>query len=200
MPRQEIYWNPDSSSGVRIEFIGDILQFYYCWKSDDLAQQQQQQQLWHKLCHIPCQDTKNEISRARRDGRRYVYWLSAEYFLVASSINPVSYESVFDLYYYSCAASSCCTADDKCVPRFIFSVPAESKSTHLRLCLVPELCRIEFNNDSSMQVNPLSGEMEYTESRKIQLVVGYDDKLSVYSGLGSRCFQRRVIEIPSSTD
>ena len=184
MPGPEIYWNSDSTRGVRIEFIGDVIQFYYSWKSDNLAQQ-----VWHKLCHIPCRDTKNQISRAKREGRRYVYWLSADYFLVASSINSVSYDSLFDLYYWP--------GDDKVVlgPIFIFSVPNESKSNHLRLCLVPELCRIEFINDWSMHVNPVSGETEYTETRKIQLVVGYDDKLSVRSGLNSRCFQRRVINI-----
>ena len=204
MPGPEIYWNSDSSRCVRIEFIGDVIQFYYSWKSDNLAQQ-----VWHKLCHVPCRDTKNQISRAKREGRRYVYWLSADYFLVASSINSVSYDSLFDLYYYSDSDSNSDSNSDMpssdpdgntnnnhmLGPIFIFSVPNESKSNHLRLCLVPELCRIEFINDWSMHVNPVSGETEYTETRKIQLVVGYDDKLSVRSGLNSRCFQRRIIDI-----
>ena len=149
MPGPEIYLNSDSTRGVRIEFIGDILHFYYSRKSDNLAQQ-----VWHKLCHVPCHDSANEISRAKREGRRYVYWLSADYFMVASSINPVSYDSVFDLYYWP--------VDDKDVlgPRFIFSVPSESKSNHLRLCLVPELSRVEDTCDLSMHVNPVSGEMD----------------------------------------
>ena len=211
MPGPEIYWNSDSTRGVRIEFIGDVIQFYYSWKSDNL----EQQQVWHKLCHIPCRDTKNQISRTKREGRRYVYWLSADYFLVASSINSVSYDSVFDLYYYSDSDSDSDSNSNSnsnsdmpssdpdgntnnnhmLGPIFIFSVPSESKSNHLRLCLVPELCRMEFNNYLSMRVNSVSGEIEMIESMKIQLVVGYDDKLSVRSGLNSRCFQRRVINI-----
>jgi len=185
MAVQEIYWNPDSSRCVRIEFINEVIQFYYSWKSDNLAQQS-----WHKLCPVHCRDSANKISHAKREGRGYVYWLSADYFLVASSINSVSYDSLFDLYHWP--------LDDKGVlgPGFIFSVPSESKSNHLRLCLVPELCRVEFNHNWSVLINPISGEMEYIESRKIQLVAGYDDKLSVYSSLSSRCFQRRVIDIP----
>ena len=199
MPGPEIYWNSDSSSCVRIEFIGDVIHFYYSRKSDNLAQQHQ---LWHKLCHVPCHDSANEISRAKREGRKYIYWLSADYFLVGSSINPVSYDSVFDLYYYSDGPSSCSTVDGKGVlgHRLICSVPSESKSNHLRLCIVPELCRMEFDYDFAAQVNPNSGEIEYTESRKIKLVVGYDDKLSVNSSLGSRCFQWRIIEIPTNID
>jgi len=199
MPGPEIYWNSDSSRGIRIEFIGDVIHFYNSRKSDNLAQQQQ---VWHKLCHVPCRDSANEISRAVREGRKYVYWLSADYLLVASSINPVSYDSVFDLYYYSDSPSSYCTVDGKGVlgPRLIFSVPSESKSNQLRLCLVPELSRIDDTCDLAMHVNPVSGEMEYAESRKTQLVVGYDDKLSVYSSLNSRCFQWRIIEIPTNID
>jgi hypothetical protein len=103
---------------------------------------------------------------------------------------------VFDLYYWS-------VDDNNQVlgPQFIFSVPAEEKSNHLRLCLVPELCRVEFNYDWSTQVNPNSGEIEYTETRKTNLIAGYDDKLSpITSGLGSRCFQWRVIGIPAITN
>jgi hypothetical protein len=185
MTRPDIYWNPDTSRGVLTEFINETIQFYYYWKSDNL-----EQQVYHKLCHVPCFDLANQIARANREGRRYVYWLSSDYFMVASSINPVSYNSVFDLYYWP--------VDDKIVlgPRFIFFVPAESKSNHLRLCLVPELCRMEFINDWSIHINPVSGELEYTEIRKTQLIAGYDDKLSSHSYLGSRGFQWRIIDIP----
>ena len=187
MPGPEIYWNSDSSSCVRIEFIGDVIHFYYSRKSDNLAQQHQ---LWHKLCHVPCRDSANEISRAKREGRKYVYWLSGDYFLVVSSINPVSHDSLFDLYYWP-------VDDNNHVlrPRFIFSVTAEEKSNYIRLCLVPELSRVENTCDLSMRVSPVSGEIEYTES-KIQLVAGYDDKISpITSGLGSRCFMWKVINI-----
>ncbi len=183
------YWNPDNTFAIQVEFIGDIIQFYYLLKTDNLEQQP-----IAKLCHVPCRDSASEISRARREGRGYVYWLSVDYFLVASSINPVSYNSVFDLYYWS--------VDDKGVlgPKFICSIPAESKSNHISLCLVPELCRMEFDYDFAAQVNPNSGEIEYTESRKTNLIAGYDDKLSpITSGLGSRCFQWRVIGIPISS-
>lgn len=185
MPGPEIYWNSDLTRGVRIEFIDEVIQFYYSWKSDNLAQQH-----WHKLCNVLCRDSAHEISRATRKGRRYVHWLSTDYFMVASSINPVSYDLVFDLYYWP--------VDDKVMlgPRFIFVVPNESKTNHLRLCLVPELCRMEFINDWSIHINPVSGELEYTEIRKTQLIAGYDDKLSSHSYLGSRCFQWRIIDIP----
>jgi hypothetical protein len=182
------YWNPDNTFAIQVEFIGDIIQFYYLRKFDNLEQQPRA-----KLCHVPCRDSPSDISRARREGRGYVYWLDGDYFLVGSSINPVSYNSVFDLYYWS--------VDDKGFalgPNFICSIPAESKSNHIRLCLVPELCRVEFNYDWSTQVNPNSGEIEYTESRKTNLIAGYDDKLSVNSSLRSRCFQWRVIEIPNT--
>lgn len=190
IPEPITYWNPDSSRAIQIEFIGDILHFYYLRKTDNLAQQPRA-----KLCHVPCRDSFSDISKARREGREYVYWLSVDYFLVASSINPVSYNSVFDLYHWS--------VDDMnnnhvLGPRFICSIPSESKSNHLRLCLVSELCRVENTCDLSMQVNPVSGEIEYTETRKTNLIAGYDDKLSVNSSLGSRCFQWRVIGIPNT--
>jgi len=189
MSGHEIYWNPDNTFAIQVEFLGDTIHFYYLRKFDNLEQQPRA-----KLCHVPCRDSPSDISRARREGRGYVYWLSVDYFLVASSINPVSYNSVFDLYHWS--------VDDKDVlgPQFISSIPAESKSNHLRLCLTPELCRMEFDYDLAAQVNPNSGELEYTESRKTNLIAGYDDKLSVNSSLGSRCFQWRVIGIPAITN
>jgi hypothetical protein len=178
-----IFRNWDKTRGILIELVGES-RYYYYFSADRPYRK-------IRFCHSPDIDTPDDIYRARKEGRGYVYWLSTEYFLMASSINPISYSTSFDLYYWS--------VDDKGVlgPKFICSIPAESKSNHIRLCLVPELCRMEFNNDLSMQINPSSGELEYSESRKNQLIAGYDDKLSVNSSLGSRCFIWLVIDIPT---
>jgi len=183
-----IFRNRDKTRGILIELVGESRYYYYI--SIDRTDRK------IRFCHAPNIDTPDEIYRARKEGRGYVYWLSTEYFLMASSINPISYSTSFDLYYWPVDDMNNNHVQGH---RFIFSVPAESKSNYTRLCIVPELSRVENTSDLSMRVNPVSGELEYAETRKIQLIAGYDDKLSVNASLSSRCFQWRVIEIPTNT-
>lgn len=183
--KHNIFWNRDRTRGILIELVGETRYYYYI--SIDKPDRK------IRFSHATNIDTPDGIYKAHKAGRYYAYWLTDEYIQVASSVNPISYSTDFDLYHWPVNYMN---NNHVLGPRFIFSVPGEEKSNHIRLCLVPELSRVEDTCDLSMRVNPVSGEIEYTESRKIQLVAGYDDMLSVNSGMCARCFQWRVIPIP----